>query len=42
MGVAKEVNAEFGIVTSGIQNSPVYCQGVESVVDSGLWILCWF
>ena len=42
MGVAKEVYAEFGIVASRIQNSQVYYQGVESVVDFGLWILCWF
>ena len=38
MGVAKEVDVEFSMVASGIQNS----QGVESVVDFGLWILCWF
>ena len=42
MGAAKEVDVEFGIVASGIQNSQVCYQGVESVVDFGLWILCWF
>ena len=33
--VAKEVDAECGIVASGIQNSQVFYQGVESAVDSG-------
>ena len=35
----QEVDAEFGVVASGIQNSELYYQGVESVVDFGLCIL---
>ena len=38
MGAAKEVDAEFGLVESGIQNSQVYCQ-LGCCIGGGFWIV---